>query len=226
MRILLVDDHQIVRSGLKRLIELEEDLLVVGEADTAAEAVRRSGIDHPDLVVMDVRLPDGSGISACHEIVRHSPDVKVLILTSYADEVALSAAVTAGASGYVLKSARTSELVDDLRRVMAGDVLFEQSGWSHEPAPLLSPLSPQERALAAHLADGLTNREIADRMGLAEKTVKNYVSSVLTKLGMSRRSEAAAFVARVEAMAGSTLVNDMTASSRRGLSHKSGAMSP
>lgn len=208
MRILLVDDHQVVRSGLKTLIELEDDLVVVGEAGTAAEAVRRAEIDRPDLVVMDVRLPDRSGISACHEIRRHFPEMKVLILTSYADELALAAAMTAGASGYVLKRARASEIVADLRRVMAGEILFDQGGRSHEPAPLLSPLSPQERALSFHLAEGLTNCEIADRMGLAEKTVKNYVSSMLTKLGMARRSEAAAFVARVEAIAGSTLIDE------------------
>jgi DNA-binding NarL/FixJ family response regulator len=203
VRILLVDDHQVVRTGLKRLIELEDDLVVVAEAGTAGEAVRRAEIDSPDLVVMDVRLPDRSGISACSEILKRFPHVKVLVLTSYADEVALAAAVTAGASGYVLKSARASELMDDLRRVMSGELIFDQSGRPSGSARLLSPLSPRERDLATHLAEGLTNREIADRMGLAEKTVKNYVSSVLTKLGMSRRSEAAAFVARFEAVTGS-----------------------
>jgi len=212
VRILLVDDHQVVRSGLKTLIELEDDLVVVGEAGTAGEAVPRVEIDCPDLVVMDVRLPDRSGISACNEITRRFPDVKVLILTSYADEVALAAAVTAGASGYVLKRARAFEIVEDLRKVMAGELLFDQRGRNQEPAPLLSPLSPQERALSSHLAEGLTNCEIADRMGLAEKTVKNYVSSVLTKLGMSRRSEAAAFVARVEAMAGLPLADEAKSS--------------
>ena len=210
VRILLVDDHQVVRTGLKRLIEPEDDLVVVGEADTAGDALSQVEIHRPDLVVMDVRLPDRSGIAACHEIVSRFPGVKVLVLTSYADEVALAASVTAGASGYVLKNARASELMGDFRKVMAGERIFDQRGRSSEPPHILSPLSPQERALAAHLAEGLTNREIADRMGLAEKTVKNYVSSVLTKLGMSRRSEAAAFVARIEAMAGSTLVEEPT----------------
>jgi DNA-binding NarL/FixJ family response regulator len=224
VRIVLVDDHQVVRSGLKTLIELEDDLVVVGEAGTAGEAVRRTEIDRPDLVVMDVRLPDRSGISACNEITRRFPDVKVLILTSYADEVALAAAVTAGASGYVLKRARASEIVEDLRRVMAGELLFDQRGRNQEPEPLLSPLSAQERTLSWHLAGGLTNREIADRMGLSEKTVKNYVSSVLTKLGMSRRSEAAAFLARVEAMAGSPLVDEEKSSSPCGSRGRGGYM--
>lgn len=196
-----------VRAWLRRLIELEGDLVVVGEAETADEAVYRAQADEPDLVVMDARLPDRSGISACHDITRRYPDMKVLILTSYADEIALAAAVSAHASGYVLKSARASELVDDIRRVIAGERLFEHGAWSDERISLLSSLSFQERALTTHLGEGLTNREIADRMGLAEKTVKNYVSSVLTKLGMARRSEVTAFVARVEATAGPTLVD-------------------
>lgn len=208
VRILLVDDHQVVRSGLKKLIELDGDLVVVGEAGTAAESVRLAGVLHPDLVVMDVRLPDGSGIHACHQIKRSFPDVKVLILTSYADEIALAASVTAGASGYVLKSVRGTDLVATLRQVMAGESVFEQDGRVPEPPPLLDRLSRQERILAGHLAQGSTNREIAYRMGLAEKTVKNYVSSVLTKLGMARRSEAAAFMARVEAMAGTSTLPD------------------
>jgi len=224
VRILLVDDHQVVRSGLKTLFELEDDLVVVGEAGTAGEAVRRTEIDRPDLVLMDVRLPDRSGIAACNEITRRFPAAKVLILTSYADEVALAAAVTAGASGYVLKRARASEIIEDLRKVMAGKLLFDQRGRNDEPAPLLSSLSPQERALSWHLAEGLTNSEIADRMGLSEKTVKNYVSRVLTKLGMSRRSEAAAFVARVEAMAGSPRVDEAKSSLPGGSRGRGGYM--
>lgn len=215
VRILMVDDHEVVRSGLKNLIESEDDLMVVGECDTAGEAVRRAEIDQPDLVLMDVRLPDRSGISACHEITSHFPYVKVLILTSYADELALAAAVTARASGYVLKSVRGADVVTSIRKVMQGESVFAQNGRAGEPAPLLSPLSPQERALAGHLAEGLTNREIAERMGLTEKTVKNYVSNVLTKLGMARRSEAAAYVARIEAMTGTMLADDLTASRDR-----------
>jgi two-component system, NarL family, response regulator DevR len=214
-RILLVDDHHVVRAGLKGLIALHEDLEVVAEAGSAEEAMDKVRIDQPDLVVMDARLPDRSGISACHDITSRYPEVRVLILTSHADDVALAAAVTARASGYVLKSARGSEIVDDLRRVMAGERLFEHGDWGESP-PLLSSLSPQERQVATHLGEGLTNREIAARMDLAEKPVKNYVSNVLTKLGMERRSEAAAFVARVEAMTRSTLDDEVTSDTRTG----------
>ncbi|HEX6220147.1 MAG TPA: response regulator transcription factor [Acidimicrobiia bacterium] len=207
VRILLVDDHQVVRSGLKALIELEEDLVVIGEAGTAAEAIEMVDAVSPDLVVLDVRLPDRSGISVCQEITTHHPEVKVLILTSYADEIALAAAMAARASGFVLKNVRASELVTDIRRVMGGEmVALGQFGDDSPELALLTVLSPQERAVADHLAEGLTNREIADHMGLAEKTVKNYVSNVLTKLGMARRSEAAAHVARIQAMTEAPLV--------------------
>jgi two-component system, NarL family, response regulator DevR len=214
-RILLVDDHHVVRAGLKGLLAPYEDLEVVAEAESAQEAMEKVRTNHPDLVVMDARLPDRSGISACHDITSRYPEVRVLILTSHADECALAAAVTAQASGYVLKSARASEIVDDLRRVIAGERLFEHGDWGESPR-LLSSLSPQERQVATHLGKGLTNREIAAQMELAEKTVKNYVSNVLTKLGMERRSEAAAFVARVEAMTQSTLDAEVTSNTRIG----------
>jgi DNA-binding NarL/FixJ family response regulator len=200
VRILLVDDHELVRSGLKALIEREEDMVVVGEAGTAAEAIEVVDATVPDLVVLDVRLPDRSGISVCEEITSRYPEVKVLILTSFADEMALVSAMTARASGFVLKNVRAFELVTDIRRVMAGEVVtFGQFEETSPEISLQAVLSHQERLVADHLAEGLTNREIADRMGLAEKTVKNYVSNVLSKLGMTRRSEAAAHVARAHA---------------------------
>jgi DNA-binding NarL/FixJ family response regulator len=169
--------------------------------------VRRVGYDEPDVVVLDVRLPGGSGIEACREIRSRFPDVKVLMLTSFADEEALMAAILAGASGYVLKRVKSNELVTDIRKVGAGESLldadmterlFERLRSGPQEDPLLSRLSRQERTIVDHIAAGLTNRQIAEEMFLAEKTVKNYVSNLLSKMGMSRRSEAAAYVARLE----------------------------
>lgn len=208
MRILLVDDHEIVRRGLRALLEAEEDLTVVGEAGTMAEAVRRTGFDSPDVVVMDVRLPDASGIEACREILSTFPEVKVLMLTSYADEEALMSAILAGASGYLLKRIDSKVLVDSVRRVGGGESLlddemvsklFDRLRGGKPSDPLLGKLSGQERRILDLIAVGKTNRQIADEMFLAEKTVKNYVSNLLTKLGMSRRSEAAAYAARATA---------------------------
>lgn len=196
-RVLLVDDHEMVRSGLRAIIDRESDLTVVGEAETAAEAIASVEAGQPDLVIMDVRLPDRSGISACHEITRRFGDVKVLILTAYSSQIALDSAVDAGASGYVLKTVKTQEIVADIRRLIAGERVFDQVLGDSESR--LASLTSQEAALADLLSEGLTNHEIAERMNLAEKTVKNYVSNVLTKMGMSRRSEAAAYVARLEA---------------------------
>jgi DNA-binding NarL/FixJ family response regulator len=207
LRILLVDDHEVVRAGVKALLDAQEGMVVVGEADSAEEAVRRVGYDEPDVVVLDVRLPGGSGIEACREIRSRFPDVKVLMLTSFADEEALMAAILAGASGYVLKRVKSNELVADIRKVGAGESLldadmterlFERLRSGPQEDPLLSRLSRQERTIVDHIAAGLTNRQIAEEMFLAEKTVKNYVSNLLSKMGMSRRSEAAAYVARLE----------------------------
>ena len=207
LRILLVDDHEVVRAGVKALLDAQEGMVVVGEADNAEEAVRRVGYDEPDVVVLDVRLPDGSGIEACREIRSRFPEVKVLMLTSFADEDALMAAILAGASGYVLKRVKSNELVTDIRKVGAGESLldadmterlFERLRSGPQEDPLLSRLSRQERTIVDHIAAGLTNRQIAEEMFLAEKTVKNYVSNLLSKMGMSRRSEAAAYVARLE----------------------------
>ena len=208
MRILLVDDHEIVRKGLRVLLDAEPDLEVVGEAGTVADALRRVGFDSPDVVVLDVRLPDGSGIEACRDIRSSFPDVKVLMLTSFADEEALMSAILAGASGYLLKRINSLALIDSLRRIGQGESLIDQEmvaklfsalrgGRSSDP--LLDKLSDQERKVLDLITEGMTNRQISEQMFLAEKTVKNYVSNLLTKLGMSRRSEAAAYAARATA---------------------------
>jgi len=208
MRIVVVDDHEIVRQGLKALLEAEEDFEVVGEAGSVAEAIRRVGYESPEVVVMDVRLPDGSGVEACREIRSRWPSVKVLMLTSYADEEALMSAIVAGASGYVLKRIDSHDLVNNIRKVAAGeslldgemtDRLFRKLRGDEPDDPLLARLTPQERKILDHIAEGLTNREISEQMFLAEKTVKNYVSNLLAKLEMSRRSEAAAYAARLAA---------------------------
>ncbi len=208
LRIVLVDDHEVVRAGIKAMIDAQDDLLVVGEAATAEEGLRRVGYDEPDVVVLDVRLPDGSGVETCRDIRSRFPDVKVLMLTSFADEEALMAAILAGAAGYVLKRVKGTDLVEDIRRVGAGESLldpdmteklFERLRTGPKTDPLLAKLSDQEREIVHHIADGRTNKQIAEEMFLAEKTVKNYVSNLLAKMGMSRRSEAAAYVARLEA---------------------------
>ena len=210
LRIVLIDDHEVVRAGIKALLDSQEDMEVVGEAGTVQEGVRRVGYDEPDLAVIDVRLPDGSGVEACRDIRERFPDVKVLMLTSFADEEALMSAILAGAAGYVLKRVKGTDLVNDIRKVGAGEslldpdmteALFTRLRSGPKDDPLLSRLSPQEREIVHHIAEGKTNKEIAEEMFLAEKTVKNYVSNLLAKLGMSRRSEAAAYVARVEAEA-------------------------
>jgi DNA-binding NarL/FixJ family response regulator len=208
LRVLLVDDHEVVRAGLRAMVDAQEDMEVVGEAGTVAEGIRHVGYDSPDVVVLDVRLPDGSGVEACREIRSRFPQVKVLMLTSFADEEALMAAILAGASGYVLKRIKIGDLVEDIRRVGAGESLldpamterlYERLRNGPKDDPLLGKLSKQELVIVQHIASGMTNKQIADEMFLAEKTVKNYVSNLLTKMGMSRRSEAAAYVARIEA---------------------------
>jgi len=208
MKIVLVDDHEVVRQGLKVLIDSQDDLEVVGEAGDVENATRQVGYHSPDVVVMDVRLPDGTGVEACREIRSRWPDVKVLMLTSYADEEALVSSIMAGASGYVLKRIDSEDLVDAVRRVGNGESLldpnlterlFARIRGDEPDDPLLARLSPQERKILDLIADGLTNRQIAESLFLAEKTVKNYVSNLLSKLEMSRRSEAAAYAARLQA---------------------------
>jgi DNA-binding NarL/FixJ family response regulator len=203
LRVLLVDDHEVVRRGLRALLEAQDGIEVVGEVDTAADVVRQVGFNAPDVVVMDVRLPDGSGVEATRRVRQRFPDVAVLILSSFADEEALMSSIEAGASGYLLKRIDTEAIVDAVRAVGAGESLLDPAMTEKlftklRDADLISRLSGQERRILTRLAEGKTNREIASEMYLAEKTVKNYVSNLLAKMGMARRSEAAAYAARVE----------------------------
>ena len=206
VRVFLLDDHEIVRTGLRSLLEATDDLVVVGEAATVAEALVRIPAARPDVAVLDVRLPDGSGVEVCREVRSQSPEIACVMLTSYADDEALFAAIMAGASGYVLKQVGGTSLVDDVRRVAAGESLLdpaltervlERLREGPEDDPLLGTLTPQERRILDLIAEGQTNRQIADTMYLAEKTVKNYVSNLLTKLGMERRTQAATYAARL-----------------------------
>jgi DNA-binding NarL/FixJ family response regulator len=205
-RVFLLDDHEIVRRGVRELLEADGDLIVVGEAGTAEEALTRIPATKPDVAVLDVRLPDGDGIEVCRDIRSRHPEVNCLILTSYADDEALFSAILAGAAGYVLKQIRGTDLVDAIRRVAQGQSLLDPVVTARVLERLRNPTAPdddlskltnQERRILDLIAEGLTNRLIGERMYLAEKTVKNYVSNVLMKLGMSRRSEAAAYAARL-----------------------------
>ena len=204
-RILLCDDHEVVREGLRVLIARQETMSVVGEAGTVAEAIEAAARSKPDVVIMDVRLPDGSGVEACRAIREARPETKVIMLTSYADDDALFASIIAGASGYLLKQTRGQAVVDAITVVAAGGSLLdpdvtgkvlERVRQSRDEDPALASLTEQERKVLAGLAEGHTNREIGEKMFLAEKTVKNYVSRILDKLGLSRRAEAAAFMAK------------------------------
>jgi two-component system, NarL family, response regulator DevR len=206
IRVFLLDDHEVVRRGVRELLE-EAGLDVVGEASTAEEAIRRIPPTKPDVAVLDVRLPDGSGVEVCREVRDLVPGLACLILTSYSDDEALFEAIMAGASGYVLKQIRGNELVDAIRTVADGQSLLDPAATARVLARLrapraeddkIAPLTDQERKLLDLLAEGLTNREIAARMFLAEKTVKNYVSNLLTKMGMARRTEAAVYAARLD----------------------------
>jgi two-component system, NarL family, response regulator DevR len=205
-RVFLLDDHEIVRRGLRELLEGEEGFEVVGEAATATEALARIPATSPQVAVLDVRLPDGNGVEVCREIRSRHPEVRCLMLTSFADDEALFSAILAGAAGYVLKQVRGTDLVDAIRRVAAGQSLLDPTVTARvlerlrvpqAPDDSLGALTDQERRILDLIAEGLTNRQIGERMFLAEKTVKNYVSNVLMKLGMSRRSEAAAYAARM-----------------------------
>ncbi|MDA8040430.1 MAG: response regulator transcription factor [Actinomycetota bacterium] len=206
LRVFLLDDHEVVRAGLRGLLEEAEGVEVVGEAGTADEAIRRAPAVGPDVAVLDVRLPDGDGVQVCRELRSRMPELRCLMLTSFADDDALFAAIMGGASGYVLKQIRGNDLVNAVVRVGRGESLIDPAlagkvleRLREGPAQdeRLSRLSEQERRVLDLLAEGLTNRQIAERLFLAEKTVKNYVSNLLAKLGMSRRSEAAAYAARV-----------------------------
>ncbi|MDX6367901.1 MAG: two-component system, NarL family, response regulator DevR [Nocardioidaceae bacterium] len=207
IRVFLLDDHEIVRRGLRDLCEAESDLVVVGESGSAVEAQSRIPALRPDVAVLDARLPDGSGIEVCRSIRSVDPRLRALILTSYDDDEALFAAIMAGAAGYVLKQIGTTDLVDAVRRVAGGQSLLDpavtfrvlerlRSGPPEEPDEL-AQLTAQERRILGLIAEGRTNRQIGEAIFLAEKTVKNYVSSILMKLGLERRTQAAVLAAKL-----------------------------
>ena len=219
VRVFLLDDHEIVRTGLRSLFEAEDDFEVVGEAATGAEALDRIPPTRPDVAILDVRLPDGSGIEVCREVRSALPEVACLMLTSYADDEALLAAIMAGASGYVLKQVGTTSLVDDVRKVAAGGSLLDPGLHDRvmrrirekpDEDPLLATLTAQERRILDLVAEGQTNRQIAAELFLAEKTVKNYVSNLLSKLGMERRTQAATYATKVAERASQAHRKDAT----------------
>ena len=206
IRVFLLDDHEVVRRGLRDLLEAETDIEVVGEAGTAESGVNRMLVLRPDVGLLDVRLPDGDGVTVCREIRSALPGTVCLMLTAYGDDRALLGAIMAGAAGYVTKQASGSELIAAVRAVAAGRSTLDADAAQRVMRRLregasgevhVSALSAQEKRVLGLIGDGMTNRQIAEHMFLSEKTAKNYVSSVLTKLGMQRRSQAAAFVARL-----------------------------
>ena len=208
IRVFLLDDHEVVRRGVHELLSLEDDIEIVGEAGTAAEALARIPATRPDVAVLDVRLPDGSGVEVCREIRSQQPEIKCLMLTSFSDDEALFDAIMAGAAGYVLKAIRGTDLLSAVRDVAAGKSLLDPVATGQVLARLregnqederLSGLTKQERRILDLIGEGMTNRQIGNEMHLAEKTVKNYVSSMLAKLGMERRTQAAAYVAKLHA---------------------------
>ena len=204
--VFLLDDHEIVRRGVRELLESNDDMEVVGEAGTAEEALARIPATRPRVAVLDVRLPDGNGVEVCREVRSRLPEVQCLMLTSFSDDEALIDAIMAGAAGYVLKQIRGNDLADAIRRVARGESLLDPAVTRsvldrlRNPAPVddrLAQLTDQERRILDLIAKGMTNREIGNEMHLAEKTVKNYVSNMLTKLGMRRRTEAAVFATKL-----------------------------
>ncbi|HUZ40691.1 MAG TPA: response regulator transcription factor [Acidimicrobiales bacterium] len=205
LSVFLVDDHEVVRRGVRELLEREGDIEVVGEAGRQSEALVLIPEAKPDVVLLDVRLPDGDGIEICRDIRSASPEIHCLMLTSYADDEALVGAVMAGAAGYVLKQINGNDLVASVRRAARGESLLDPLLVAQARARLgrdreeerLKPLSPQERKILDLIAEGKTNREIAETMFLAEKTVRNYVSNLLMKMGMKHRTEAAVFAVHV-----------------------------
>jgi len=209
LTVVVVDDHEVVRQGLVAMLDRRPGFQVVGEAGTVADAIEITNRFQPDLVVMDVRLPDGSGIEACREIRANLPETRVMMLTSYPDEEAVLAAIVAGASGYLLKQVRARDLVAALEAVGRGESLLDPAvtgkvlermrriATSDQPDELAA-LTQQERKILALVADGMTNKEIAAEIFLSDKTVKNYVSSILAKLNLERRAQAAAYVARLK----------------------------
>lgn len=209
IKIVIVDDHEVVRVGLKSLLNRVDGFEVVGEAGSAAEAEQVVGEARPHVVVMDIRMPGGSGIEACREIRSNWPDVKVIMLTSYSDDEAVIGSIMAGASGYVLKKIGTAELIDAIQRVARGDSLLDPGitgkilqrmrGEAEDPGPPVpggESLTDQEERILRHISEGKTNREIAGELFLSEKTVRNYVSNILSKLELHNRAAAAAWAVR------------------------------
>jgi two-component system, NarL family, response regulator DevR len=207
LRVMLVDDHEVVRGGIRAMLQATDDIVVTAEAASVREAIDEAARARPDVIVMDVRLTDGSGIEATRQIRADRPESKVLMLTSFADDEALFASIMAGASGYVLKQINAAELLRAIRAVGRGESLLDpavttsvldrlRKGKHLMQDEKLARLSPQEERILTAVADGKTNREIGDDLHLAEKTVKNYVSSILSKLEVARRAEAAAYLAR------------------------------
>ena len=207
IRVFLLDDHEIVRRGVRDLLDAEPDIEVVGEAGTAEQALERVALHRPDVAVLDVQLPDASGVEVCRDIRSANPGIACVMLTSFNDDEALVQAVVAGASGYVLKQVRGSAIVDSIRTVAAGRSLIDEALLGRVTERIrrdaqederLASLTPQERKVLDLLAQGYTNRRIGEELFLAEKTVKNYVSNLLAKMGMSRRTEAAVYAARLQ----------------------------
>jgi DNA-binding NarL/FixJ family response regulator len=210
LKVMLVDDHEIVRNGLRALLESEEDIEIVAEADSGRSALDTAKIHMPDVVVMDIRMPDGGGVEACREIRNLNSDIQVIMLTSFSDDEALFNSIMAGAAGFVLKQVRGRDLVEAIRTVGAGGSLLDpgvtkrvldrlRKAKFDEKDPKLARLSPQEERILEHVGEGLTNREIAERIHLSDKTVKNYVSTILQKLEVTRRAEAASYISRIRA---------------------------
>ncbi|MFF7637114.1 response regulator [Kitasatospora sp. NPDC008050] len=209
IRVFLLDDHEVVRRGVHELLSGEADIEVVGEAGTAAEALARIPAVAPDVAVLDVRLPDGNGVEVCREVRSQRPEIRCLMLTSFSDDEALFDSIMAGASGYVLKAIRGTDLLSAVRDVAAGKSLLDPAATSRVLQRLreggekedekLAQLTKQERRILDLIGEGMTNRQIGGELHLAEKTVKNYVSSLLAKMGMARRTQAAAYVARLGA---------------------------
>lgn len=206
IRVFLLDDHEIVRMGVRDLLEAEPGITVIGEAGTAASALARIPALKPDVAILDIRLPDGDGVSVCRDIRSKMPQLACLMLTSFSDDEALFDAIMAGASGYVLKQIRGTDLVGAVRTIASGQSLLDPEAASRVMRRMrdqatasdpLAGLTDQERRILALIGEGLTNRQIGDRLFLAEKTVKNYVSALFAKLGMQRRAQAAAYATRV-----------------------------
>jgi two-component system response regulator DevR len=211
IRVFLLDDHELVREGVRSLLESDEDIEVVGEASTAAEALTRIPLAKPDVAILDVRLEEGSGIDVCRDVRSAMPDLVCLMLTSFADDEALFSSVMAGAAGYVLKQIRARDLIEDVKKVAGGASLMDPRAVArvveriaHPPLidPAMSALSPQERRILDLIAEGRTNRQIAEAMFLSEKTIKNYVTHLLAKLKMNSRTEAAIYATKINAATG------------------------